>query len=106
MKVTDLKDKAPVDEITLTVTAKEEPRDVRGGSLRVCNVTGKDDTGTVIVTLWNNDIEKVHEGDTIRITTGWSAVYNNVMQVSSGKFGKLEIVGAKDSGSDSDAEEE
>ena len=92
MKVNELKDKSPVDEITLKITKKEEPREVRGGSLRVCNATGEDDTGSVVVTLWNDDIEKVSEGSTIIIKGGWSQEYNGKMQVSPGRKGTLEVV--------------
>lgn len=92
MKVKELKDKATIEEITLKITEKENPREVRGGQLRVCSLTGKDDSGTVSVTLWNDEIDKVKVGDTIKITKGWSAIYNSQMQVSRGKFGTLEIV--------------
>ncbi len=92
MKVNELKDKGQVDEITLKIVSKEEPKEVRGGSLKVCNATGEDDTGKVVITLWNQDIDKVKEGDTIKITKGWSQNYNGSMQVSSGRFGTLEII--------------
>ena len=92
MKVNELQDRSPVEEITLKITSKEEPREVKGGMLRVCNATGEDETGKVVVTLWNNDIEKVNEGDTIKITSGWSQMYNDNMQVSSGKKGNIEIL--------------
>jgi len=92
MKVKDLQDRGVVDEITLKITEKEEPRAVRGGSLNVCNATGEDDSGAVTITLWNDDIEKVNTGDIIKITKGWSQTYNDQMQVSSGKFGAIEIV--------------
>lgn len=92
MKVNELKDRGSVDEITLKITSKEEPREVRGGSLRVCNLIGEDDTGKVTVTLWNEDIDKVKEGDTIKITKGWSQIYNDNMQVSAGRFGALEVI--------------
>ncbi|MBU0929753.1 MAG: hypothetical protein KJ623_01645 [Nanoarchaeota archaeon] len=92
MKVNELKDRAPVDELTLKITEKGEAREVRGGQLKVCNAKGEDDTGSVTVSLWNNDIEKVNIGDTIKITNGWSSIYNNEMQVSPGKLGKLEVV--------------
>ena len=92
MKVNELQDKNAVEEITLKITAKEEPRDVRGGTLRVCNATGEDETGKVVITLWNQDIDKVKEGDTIKITGGWSQIYNDSMQVSSGKRGNIEII--------------
>jgi len=92
MKVNELTDKGGVEEITLKITAIEEPRDVRGGTLRVCNCTGEDDTGKVVVALWNEDIDKVKEGDSIKITKGWSQMYNDSMQISSGKFGTLEVL--------------
>lgn len=93
MKVKELKDKGQVDEITIKITAKEEVKDVRGGTLKMCNCTGEDETGSVTVTLWQADTEKVNVGDTIKITKGWSQNYQDKMQVSSGRFGKLEIVG-------------
>ena len=92
MKVNELKDKSKVDEITLKITAKDEVRDVRGGALRVCNCTGEDDTGSVVIALWNDDIEKVNVGDTIKISGGWAQIYQDNMQVSSGRFGTLEKV--------------
>jgi len=94
MKVNELKDKTPVDEITLKIVSKEEAREVKGGALKVCNCTGEDDTGKVTVTLWNDDIEKVKEGDTIKITKGWSQIYQDNMQVSPGRMGSLEVVEA------------
>ncbi|MAG78657.1 hypothetical protein CL616_04815 [archaeon] len=90
MKVTELTDKGKVDEITLEIVSKEEPREIRSG-LSVCNFKGKDDSGEVTVTLWNADIEKVKQGDTIVIKGGWSQEYQGNMQVSPGKFGTLEI---------------
>ena len=92
MKVNEITEKGPVDEVTLKIVEKEEPRDVRGGSLKVCNCTGEDDTGRISVTLWNDDADKVKEGDTIKITKGWAQLYNNVIQVSSGRLGKLEVI--------------
>jgi ssDNA-binding replication factor A large subunit len=92
MKVNELKDKKAVEEIILTITEKQEPRDVRGGSLRVCNCTCEDDTGKVLMTLWNDDIDRFEQGDKIKITKGWSQIYQDAMQVSSGKFGKIEKV--------------
>jgi len=92
MKVNELKDKSAVDEITLKIVSKEEPREVRGGTLKLCNCTGEDDTGKVTITLWNNDIDKVKEGDTIKIVKGWASIYQDNMQISAGKFGEIEVL--------------
>lgn len=98
MKVSDLKDKTQVDEITLKIVEKEEPKDVRGGTLKMCNCTGEDETGKVTVTLWQADVDKVNPGDTIKITKGWAQDYQGKLQVSSGRFGKLEVVGGSEEG--------
>ena len=63
MKTNELKDKAPIDFIELEVVEKEEPREFHSG--RLCNCTGKDDTGSVKITLWNDDVDKVNVGDVI-----------------------------------------
>lgn len=102
MKVNEIKPKAAVDEITLKIESMDEAREVRGGSLRVANATGTDETGSVLITLWNDDIAKVKKGDTIKIIKGWAGEYQGKIQLSAGKFGKLEVVGAG-AGSKADA---
>ncbi|OGS42757.1 MAG: hypothetical protein A3K76_06370 [Euryarchaeota archaeon RBG_13_57_23] len=97
MMAKDLKDKMKVDEIVLTIIEKKEPREWSskwsGAAGRVCDATGQDDNGdTISVSLWNDDIEKVALNAKIRITNGWTTSYKNKLQVSAGKFGKLELV--------------
>ncbi len=91
MKIEDLKEGESIDEIDLEIVEKQEEKQIRAG-LKVCNFTGKDDTGTVLVALWNDDIEKVGEGDTLKITDGWCRTFNGAKQVSTGRNGKLEVV--------------
>ena len=43
-------------------------------------------------TSLRNRIEKVKTGDTIKITKGWVNEYQGNLQLSTGKFGQLEIV--------------
>ena len=97
MLAKDLKDRSKVDEIVLTVTEKGEPREFQskwsGASGRVCDAVGQDEEGeNVNLTLWNDDIEKVEVNSKVRITNGWTSSYKNQLQVSTGKYGKLEIV--------------
>ena len=91
MKVEELVAKSPVDEITLTIAEKDEPRDVRGGQLKVCDCVAKDDTGSISLTLWNEDIDKVDAGDTVTITKGWVNEFQGKKQLSKGRFGEMEI---------------
>ena len=54
---------------------------------------GKGDNGdSVTLTLWNEDIEKVETNAKVRIVNGWASAYKDKLQVSAGKFGKLEII--------------
>ncbi|MBU0684936.1 MAG: DNA-binding protein [Candidatus Thermoplasmatota archaeon] len=97
MMAKDLKDKSKVDEIVLTIVEKNEPREFQskwsGSSGRVCDAVGQDENGdSVSLTLWNEDIEKVEINSKIKITNGWASAYKDKLQVSAGKFGKLEIV--------------
>lgn len=92
MKVIDLVPKAPVDELIITVVEKGEVRDVKGGMLKLCECLAKDDSGTIKLALWNKDIDAVKVGDKIKITKGWVNEYQGELSVSSGKFGKMEIL--------------
>jgi len=97
MMAKDLKDRSKVDEIVLTVVEKSEPREFQskwsGASGRVCDAVGKDEEGeSVKLTLWNEDIDKVQVDARIKITNGWVSSYKNELQVSTGKFGKLDII--------------
>lgn len=92
MNATDIKTKGPVDEITVKIIAKDETREVRGGSLKVCECTCEDSSGKIVVSFWNDDIARFEVGDTIKITKGWANEYQGKITVSSGKFGKIEKV--------------
>jgi ssDNA-binding replication factor A large subunit len=97
MMIKDVKDKSKIDELVLTIIEKKEPREFQskwsGASGRVCDATGQDDNGdTISVSLWNEDIEKVDINAKVKITNGWASAYKSKLQVSAGKFGKLEIL--------------
>lgn len=97
MMAKDLKDKMKVDEITLTVVEKKEPREWKSGwsgaGGRVCDATGEDGNGDkVSLSLWNDDVDKVNVNDRIKITNGWVSSYKGNLQLSAGKFGKLEVL--------------
>ena len=80
-------------ELTATVVEKADVRTFEkfGKQGRVCNATLQDDTGKVSLTLWNDDVDKVNTGDTVKITNGWANEYQGEVQLSTGKFGTLEV---------------
>ena len=93
MQVKDIKE-GKVDSIELEITDMSEERNVRGkfGNSRVCDATGTDETGSVKITLWNGEIDLVKKGSKVRITNGWAKEWNSEIQLSAGRYGKLEII--------------
>ncbi|HLC80040.1 MAG TPA: hypothetical protein VJG83_06520 [archaeon] len=94
MKVSELKARAAIDEITLEIVSKAEPRQWanENGSGKVCNCAGKDSTGEISVSLWNDQCDQVEEGNKIKITGGWCSEFRGQLQVSTGKQGNLEVL--------------
>lgn len=98
MNIDELKIKQGNVELKAVVIDKQEVREWNkmGRSGKVCNAIIQDDTGAVAMTLWNDDCDKVQLGDIIHITNGYCGEYKGDKQVSTGRNGKLEIVGKKE----------
>jgi len=65
-----------------------------GKDLKVANAVLEDESGNIKLSLWNDDILKVKEGDKIKIINGYVSEFNGIKQISSGKYGKIEFAGA------------
>ena len=63
-----------------------------GRSGRVATAKAKDDTGEINLSLWNEQIDAVKPGDKVHITNGYVNEFQGEMQLTTGKFGKLEVV--------------
>ena len=95
MKISELKAGATNVTIEATVASKQEPREVvtkYGKRLNVANITLKDDSGSIAMSLWGADSENIGEGDVIKITNGYVSEFRGSPQLSSGKFGKIEVI--------------
>ena len=94
MEIKDVKPNTGKVDIIASVIAKEAPRTFAkfGKSGKVCNATLQDDSGKIVLTLWNEDVEKVNIGNKIHVLNGWCSEYKGEKQLSAGKFGKIEIV--------------
>lgn len=96
MNVNQLKPKSSVEKIELTIVEMEEARGyiskfgVKG---KVCNAVARDDAGARIgLTLWNDEIDKVDVNDRVRIMNGWVKEWNGSLEISAGRFGRLEVL--------------
>lgn len=77
-----------------TVTEKGEIRSFTkfGKTGKVCTLSVSDSSGTIKMTLWNEDTDKVERGDRIQLENGWCSEYQGEKQVSPGKFGTLTVI--------------
>ncbi len=57
---------------------------------RVAEVLVGDDTGTIILTLWDDDIEKVKVNGNYKLTNGFVSTFRGSPRLNIGRFGKLE----------------
>ena len=96
VKVRELRAESKVDAIELVIQEKGASRDFTtrsGATGKVCDAKAVDDQGDeVSVSLWNEEIDRVAAGSRVRITNGWAREWRGNLQVSAGRFGKLEIL--------------
>ena len=94
-KVGELTPQSRAVNVTAKVVSKSEIREIpmgRDGSAhKVCDALVGDETGVVYVTLWDDNIEKVNEGDTIRVENGYVTLFKGNIRLNIGKYGKLEL---------------
>ncbi len=104
MKVRDLRAEAKVDVLELVIQEKGSARDFTsrmGSSGKVCDAKAVDDEGQeVSVSLWNEEIERVKPKDRIRITNGWAREWRGNLQVTAGRYGKLDVLTPSQAGAE------
>jgi replication factor A1 len=93
-KVGDLTPQSKAVNVLAKVVSKTEIREIpmgRDGSPhKVSDALVGDETGVVYLTLWDDNIEKVNEGDSIRVENGYVTLFKGNIRLNIGKYGKLE----------------
>ena len=94
MVIADLKAGDGNVDIEAEVTEISEPRTFEkfGREGRVAKATIKDDSGEIQLTLWNEQIDQIKVGNKLKITKGYVGEFKGERQLTTGKFGKLEIL--------------
>jgi replication factor A1 len=94
MKISDLKEGSGKVNIEAKVVEKEATREIttRFGRTKVANAVIEDDSGTIVLVLWGEQADNVNEGDTVKIENGYVKDWNNSLQLSVGKYGKLTVL--------------
>lgn len=94
MKISDLKPRMGKVDIEVEVVEVGEAREFQkfGSTGRVATAIAKDETGQVKLSLWNEEIDLVKKGAKVKITNGYVNEFQGEMQLTAGKFGKLEVL--------------
>ena len=95
VKVGELSPTSRAVNVTAKVVSKSEVRNIAAGRdgapHRVCDALVGDETGCVYLTLWDDNIEKVNEGDTVNIKNGYVNLFRGNMRLNVGRYGTLEV---------------
>ncbi len=78
------------------VVEKGDPREVRSRfkdeTYRIVDAVVADETGSIKLTLWNEQIDMVNVGDNIKIDNGYITSFKSEIQLNVGKFGTLKVL--------------
>jgi len=94
MEIKDLQARQGNVEIVATVKEISEPREFEkfGKSGKVANAIIEDVSGKIKLSLWNEQVDKVNVGNKVHIMNGYVSEWQGKLQLTTGKFGTLEIV--------------
>lgn len=95
MKIQDLRNGMKKISIEAKVAEKSEPREVtsrfKDETYKVATAIIADETGTIKLTLWNEQIDQVKVDDVIQVDNGYVTDFRGEIQLNVGKYGKLTI---------------
>jgi replication factor A1 len=95
LKIKELHDGMKRVSIEATVTEKSDAREVlsrfKDETHRVATAMIADETGTIKLTLWNDQINQVNVNDKIKVENGYVTSFRGEIQLNVGRYGTLTI---------------
>ncbi len=95
MKIGELKSGMRNVSVTGKVDSVGEPRTVNlkaGGTNTVADARISDETGSIKLSLWGDDINKIQPGDTVSVENGYINTFKGEDSINVGKFGSLKKI--------------
>lgn len=92
MKISELKAGMRNLSVTGKIDSVGEPRTVNlkaGGTTQVADAIISDESGSMKLALWGDDVNKVQPGDKVSIENGYINTFKGENSISVGKFGKM-----------------
>jgi replication factor A1 len=95
LKIKDLQDGMKRVAMEAKVAEKSDTREVtsklKGQTFMIADAVVEDETGTIKLTLWNEQIDQVNVNDTVKIENGYVTSFKGEIQLNIGKYGKLTV---------------
>jgi len=95
LNIKDLRNGMKRVTVEANIVEKGEPREVRSRykdeTYMVADVVVADETGSIKLTLWNEQIDQVEVGNKIRIENGYVTSFRGEIQLNVGKFGTMTV---------------
>lgn len=95
MEIKDLRNGMKRVSVEATVVEKGTPRQVmsrfKDETYSVADAVVADESGSIKLTLWNEQIAQVNVNDKIKIENGYVTSFKGEIQLNVGKFGTLKV---------------
>jgi len=96
VKVGELTPSSKAVNVVVKVVSKGEVRSTTSGrdysAHRVVDALVGDETGCVYLNLWDANIDKVKEGDVLKIKNGYVNLFRGSIRLNIGRYGSFEVV--------------
>ncbi|MGQ9469240.1 MAG: OB-fold nucleic acid binding domain-containing protein [Nitrososphaerales archaeon] len=92
MKISELKDGMRKVDVEGIISEIPEPRTVTlrtGQQARVADCILQDASGTIKLSLWDDDIDKVQVGSRVKIENGYINSFRGELRLNVGRYGRL-----------------
>lgn len=93
-KISELTPESKRVNILAKVLQVSEPREIPsrfGPANRVAEATVADESGAVILSLWNDQIGTIDQGDNITIENGYVSLVRGHIRLNAGRYGKIAV---------------
>jgi len=94
-KVSELRPGMRGVNVKVRIDSISEPRSVNlrtGGQAKVADAQVSDETGVIKLSLWDDQISMIEEGDMVVIENGYTHAYRGENNLNIGKYGKLQKI--------------
>jgi replication factor A1 len=95
LKINELRDGMKRIDVAAKVTEKSDTREVtsrfKDQTYKIATAVIADETGTIKLTLWNEQIDQVNVNDMVKIQNGYITSFRGEIQLNIGRYGTFTV---------------